>query len=225
MDAKKARKDSSVVTGTFLLNNNYAYVLFDTGADLSFVSKQFEPLLGVETSKLDTKYSIELANRKLIETNEVARNCNILLANHKFNINLLPVELGGFDIVVGMDWMSKNGAEIICPEKLVRLTIQNGEYLTIHGDQCNSELKLSSVMKTRKMIRKGYLTLLVNVVDTKTKEQKMNVISVVQDFPEVFPEDFPGLPPQRQVELRIDLVRKCRSDSPISVHISTIGNA
>ncbi|XP_076939229.1 uncharacterized protein LOC143607811 [Bidens hawaiensis] len=126
MNAKKARKDSSVVTGTFLVNNHYAYVLFDTGVDLSFVSDQFEPLLGIEPSKLDNNYSIELANGKLIETSKIVRNCNILLENLRFPIDLLPVELGSFDIVVGMDWLSKNGAEIICSEKLVRLPTPTG---------------------------------------------------------------------------------------------------
>ncbi|XP_076927606.1 uncharacterized protein LOC143591218 [Bidens hawaiensis] len=124
MNAKKARKDSSLVTSTFLVNNHYAYVLFDTGADLSFVSNQFEPLLGIEPSKLDNNYSIELANGKLIENSKIVRNCNILLENHRSPIDLLPVELGSFDIVVGMDWLSKNGAEIICSEKLVRLPTQ-----------------------------------------------------------------------------------------------------
>ncbi|XP_076923298.1 uncharacterized protein LOC143585384 [Bidens hawaiensis] len=103
INAKKARKDSSVVTGMFLINRHYAYVLFDTGADLSFVSKQFEPFLCIEPNKLDTRYSIELANGKTIETSEVVRNCSILLANHTFSIDLLPVELGSFDVVVGMD--------------------------------------------------------------------------------------------------------------------------
>ncbi|XP_076960683.1 uncharacterized protein LOC143637119 [Bidens hawaiensis] len=114
LNAKKAKKDFSVVTGMFLINNNYAYVLFDTGADLSFVSKQFEPLLGIESRKLDTKYSIELANGKLIETGEVVPNCNLLLENHPFDIDLLPVDLGSFDVFVGMDWLSKNQAEVIC---------------------------------------------------------------------------------------------------------------
>ncbi|XP_076943557.1 uncharacterized protein LOC143613831 [Bidens hawaiensis] len=103
MNAKKAQKYSYVVTGAFLVNNHYANVLFDTRADLSFVSKQFEHPLGIEASKLDTKYSIELANGNLMETIEFEHNCNILLANHKFDIDLLPVELDSFDIVVGMD--------------------------------------------------------------------------------------------------------------------------
>ncbi|XP_076956876.1 uncharacterized protein LOC143632188 [Bidens hawaiensis] len=157
MNAKKARKDSSVVTGTFLVNNHYAYVLFDTGADLSFVSDQFEPLLGIEPSKLDNNYSIELAKGKLIETSKIVRNCNILLENLRFPIDLLPVELGSFDIVVGMDWLSKNGAEIRCSEKLVRLPTPTGQFLSIRGDQSNTELKLSSITKTRKIFRISWL--------------------------------------------------------------------
>ncbi|XP_076916511.1 uncharacterized protein LOC143576260 [Bidens hawaiensis] len=207
MNAKKARKDSSVVTGTFLINNHYAYVLFDTEADLSFVSNQFEPRLGIEPSKLDNNYSIELANGKLIETSKIVRNCNILLENHRFPIDLLPIELGSFDTVVGMDWLSKNGAEIICSEKLVRLPTTIGQSLNIQGDQSNTELKLSSITKTHKMLRKGCPAFLVNVVDAKAKEQKIEDIPVVWDFLEVFPEDLPRLPPQRQVEFRIDLVQ------------------
>ncbi|XP_076932064.1 uncharacterized protein LOC143597444 [Bidens hawaiensis] len=142
LNAKKAWKDSSVVTGMFLIKNNYAYVLFDTGADLRFVSKQFEPLLGIESSKLDTKYSIELANGKLIETGEVVRNYNLHLENNPFDIDLLPVELGSFEIVVGMDWLSKNQAEIICSKKQIRLPLSSGETLVVQGEQGNLDSKL-----------------------------------------------------------------------------------
>ncbi|XP_076951990.1 uncharacterized protein LOC143625575 [Bidens hawaiensis] len=207
MNAKKARKDSSVVTGTFLVNNHYAYVLLDTGADLSFVSKQFEPLLGIKPSKLEKKYSIELANGKLIKTCEIIQGCTIQLENRKSEIDLLPVELGSFDIVVGMDRLSRNQAEIVCSEKLVRITIPNGEILSICGDQSNTDLKFVNVMKARKMLRKGYPAFLAHVVDTQAKERKLEDIPVFRDFPEVFPEDLPGLPPERQVEFRIDLVQ------------------
>ncbi|XP_076954162.1 uncharacterized protein LOC143628447 [Bidens hawaiensis] len=207
MKAKKARKDSSVVTCTFLINNHYAYVLFDTGADLSFVSKQFEPLLGIKSINLDNKYSIELANGKLIEISQVVRNYSITLRDHQFSIDLLPVELGSFDVVVGMDWLSKNKAEIVCSEKMVRLPLPSGGALAIQSDQSNSELKLTSIMKTQKMLQKGYPALLVHVIDSKAKEKKIEDIPVVRDFQEVFPEDLPGLPPPRQVEFRIDLVR------------------
>ncbi|XP_076954572.1 uncharacterized protein LOC143629095 [Bidens hawaiensis] len=194
MVARKARKDSSVVTGMFLVNDHYAYVLFDIGADLSFVYKQFESLLNVKRSKLENKYSMELANGKLIKTGEIICNCSIQLKNKKFKIDLLSVELGSFDIVVGMDWLLKNQAEIVCIEKLVRMPLPNGEILSIHGDRSNLDVKFVNVMKARKMLRKGYPAFLVNVVNTKAEERKFEDIPVVQDFPEVFPEDLLGLP-------------------------------
>ncbi|XP_076945196.1 uncharacterized protein LOC143616167 [Bidens hawaiensis] len=169
----------------------------------SFVSIEFEPLLGIESSKLDTKYSIELANGKLIETGEVVRNCNLLLENHQFDINLLPIDFGSFDVVVGMDWLSKNQAEIICLEKQIRLPLPSGETLFVQGERGNSDSNLTSIMQTRKMLRKGYPTYLVKVIDTKAEEPKIEDIPVVREFP----EDLPGLPPPRQVEFRINLVQ------------------
>ncbi|XP_076917564.1 uncharacterized protein LOC143577685 [Bidens hawaiensis] len=107
---KDARQDPSTVTGMFLVNDHYAHILFDSGADLSFVSTKFRPLLGIESNKLKDKYIIELANGKLIETSEVVQGCTLVFKGHSFEIDLLPVELGSFDIVIGMDWLSKNHA-------------------------------------------------------------------------------------------------------------------
>ncbi|XP_076914344.1 uncharacterized protein LOC143573318 [Bidens hawaiensis] len=143
----------------------------------------------------------------MIETSRLVRNCSILLANHTFGIDLLPVELGSFDIVVGMDWLYKNQAEIICSENLIRLPLPRGETLTIQGEQGNSDLKLTSIMKTRKMLLNGYPAFLVNVVDNEAEGQKIEDIPIVRDYPEVFPEDIPGLPPPRKVEFRINLVQ------------------
>ncbi|XP_022042409.1 uncharacterized protein LOC110945080 [Helianthus annuus] len=107
LNSGTARDDPAVVTAMFFINNHSAFVLFDTGADLSFVSKNFEPFLCSPSSKLSKKYSIELANGKLIETSKVVRGCSIRLNNHSFSIDLLPVELGSFDVVMGMDLLSK----------------------------------------------------------------------------------------------------------------------
>ncbi|XP_021974811.1 uncharacterized protein LOC110869916 [Helianthus annuus] len=187
LNAGKARDDPTVVTGMFLINNHYAFVQFDTGADLSFVSKNFEPFLCSQASKPDKKYSIELANGKLIETSEVMHGCSIRLNDHSFSIDLLLVELGSFNVVVGMDWLSKNKAEIICPEKLVRIPRSGGEAIVIHGDRKSLKSRIISVMNKHKMLRKGYLAFLVNMVDTKIEGRKVGEIHVVREYPEVFP--------------------------------------
>ena len=118
MGAEEARQDPNHVTGTFLVNNYYASILFDTGADKSFVPTEFSPQLNIVPMALDYHYTIELANGKLVETDQVLPDCDLTLANHTFKINLLLVSLGSFNIVVGMEWLSKHQAEIVCHEKI-----------------------------------------------------------------------------------------------------------
>ncbi|GKF01582.1 putative reverse transcriptase domain-containing protein, partial [Tanacetum coccineum] len=88
-----ANPDSNDVTGTFLLNNCYASMLFDSGADRSFVSSTFSALLDVAPSTLDTSYAVELADGRILETNVVLRGCTLGLLGHSFDIDLMPVEL------------------------------------------------------------------------------------------------------------------------------------
>ncbi|GJV76226.1 putative reverse transcriptase domain-containing protein [Tanacetum coccineum] len=102
---KRANLDSNVVTGTFLLNNCYTSMLFDSGADKSFVSTTFSAMLDVIPSTLDTSYVVELADGWISETNVILRGCTLGLLGHLFDIDLMPVELGSFDIIVGMDLM------------------------------------------------------------------------------------------------------------------------
>jgi hypothetical protein len=103
MGGEDAREDPNVVAGTFLVNNRYASILFDSGTDRSFVSIAFAPLLNIEPTTLDIPYIVELADRSLVNTNTVIRGCTINFLNHPYNIDLMPVELGSFDIVISMD--------------------------------------------------------------------------------------------------------------------------
>ncbi|GKF59894.1 putative reverse transcriptase domain-containing protein, partial [Tanacetum coccineum] len=125
--------DSNVVTGTFLLNNCYASVLFDTGADRSFVSTAFISQIDITPSTLDHYYDVELADRRIIGLNAIIQGCALNLLNHPFNINLMPVELGSFDVIIGMDWLAKYQAVIVCVEKIVRIPWGN-ETLIVRGD-------------------------------------------------------------------------------------------
>nr|GEV59302.1 putative reverse transcriptase domain-containing protein [Tanacetum cinerariifolium] len=131
--------DFNVVTGTFLLNNGYAFMLFDSGADRSFVSTTFSALLDVAPSALDTSYAIELVDRRVSEINIVLRGCTLGLLGYPFNIDLMPVELGGFDIIISMDWLAKYHALIVCDEKVVRIPYGD-EVLIIRGDNCDGEM-------------------------------------------------------------------------------------
>nr|GEY77036.1 putative reverse transcriptase domain-containing protein [Tanacetum cinerariifolium] len=124
-------------------------------------------------------YAIELADGRVSETNIVLRGCTLGLLGHPFNKDLMPVELGSFDIIIGMDWLAKYHALIICDEKFVRIPYGNEVYLA----QVTSKK-----------------------AEDKLEEKRLEDVPIVREFLEVFPEDLPGLPPARQVEFQIDLV-------------------
>ncbi|GJW22818.1 putative reverse transcriptase domain-containing protein [Tanacetum coccineum] len=205
--------DSNVVTGTFILNNRYASILFDTGADRSFVSTAFSSQIDITPSTLDHYYDVELADGRIIGLNTILMGCTLNLLNHPFNINLMPVELGSFDAIIGMDWLAKYQAIIVCVEKIVRIHWGN-ETLIIHGDGSNrgneTRLNIISCTKTKKYLLKGCPIFLAHVTMKKAKdkseEKRLEDVPIVQYFLDVFPEDLLGLPPARQVEFQIDLV-------------------
>ncbi|GJS11984.1 putative reverse transcriptase domain-containing protein [Tanacetum coccineum] len=153
-----ANPDSNIVTGTFLLNIRYASMLFESGADRSFVLTTFSALLNVIPSTLDVSYVVELADGITSEVNMILRGCTLGLLGHPFDIDLMPVELGSFDIIISMDWLAKYHAVIVCDKKIIRIPYGD-EVLVIEGDRCNggSKLKLSIILctKTQKYIQKG----------------------------------------------------------------------
>ncbi|GJX85667.1 putative reverse transcriptase domain-containing protein [Tanacetum coccineum] len=291
--------DANVVTGTFLLNNHYASILFDTGADRSFISTAFSSLINIAPTSLENCYDVELADGKLVKIDTIIRGCTLNFLDHPFNIDLMPVELGSFDIIIGMDWLRRYHAVIICDEKLVQVPYGN-ETLTFCGNESSdgkeSRLTVISCSKAQEYMAKGCQVFLAQIFAKKEedkserkqiedvsispewhwleyhaviicdeklvqvpygnetltfcgnessdgKESRLTVIScskaqeymakgcqvflaqiftkkeedkserkqiedvpIVRDFPEVFPEDLPGLPPARPVEFQIDLI-------------------
>ncbi|GJS47448.1 putative reverse transcriptase domain-containing protein [Tanacetum coccineum] len=129
---KNAHQDPNVVTGTFFLNQHLARVLFDSGADKSFVSISLASMLNIPPITLDTTYDIEMADGNLVGTNTIIQSCTLILLNQPFEIDLMPIKLGSFDVVIGMDWLSKYHARIIFDEKVVHIPI-DGETLIIRG--------------------------------------------------------------------------------------------
>ncbi|GJW89672.1 putative reverse transcriptase domain-containing protein [Tanacetum coccineum] len=178
--------DSNVVTGTFLLNNRYASILFDTGADRSFVSTTFSSLIDITPTTLDHYYDVELVDGKIIRINTIIRGCTLNFLDHPFNINLMPVELGSFDVIVGMDWLAKYHAVIDYAEKIVHIPWGN-ETLIIHGDRSNqgneTRLNIISCTKTHKYLLKGHHDFLAHVttkeIEDKSGEKRLEDIDLV----------------------------------------------
>ncbi|GJU95409.1 putative reverse transcriptase domain-containing protein [Tanacetum coccineum] len=185
LGGRDASPDPNVITGTFLLNDRYTKILFDT----------------------------ELADGKIIGVNTIIRGCTLNFMNHPFNIDLMPVPLGSFDVIIGMDWLTKYHGVIICDEKIVRVPFGR-EMLIFQGNGNNqrgeSRLNIISCTKAQEYLSKGCDVFLAHVTTKEAKDKsegkRLEDVPIVRDFPEVFPEDLPGIPPARQVEFQIDLV-------------------
>nr|GEX11213.1 hypothetical protein [Tanacetum cinerariifolium] len=185
-----ANSGSNTVTGTFLLNDHHSYMLFDSGANRSFVSNTFSTLLDITPSALDVSYTVELADERTSKTSTVLKGCTLGLLGHPFNIDLMPIDLGSFDFIIGMDWLAKNHAVIVCDEKIVRIPYGN-EILIVQGDKCDekkSMLSIISCVKAHKYMEKGCQLFLAHVTvkenKDKSKENRLEDVPAVRDFPE-----------------------------------------
>ncbi|GJT61707.1 putative reverse transcriptase domain-containing protein [Tanacetum coccineum] len=204
---------SNVVTGTFLLNNRYASILFDTGADRSFVSTTFSALIDIVPTPLGNSYDVELADGKIVGVDTILRGCTLNFLNHPFNVDLMPAELGSFDVIISMDWLRRYHVVIMCAEKLIRIPYGN-ETLIFRGDESTngreSRLAIISCLKAQDYMEKGCQIFLAHISakkeEDKSEGKQLQDVPIVRDFPEVFLKDLPGLPPARPVEFQIDLI-------------------
>nr|GEW48384.1 hypothetical protein [Tanacetum cinerariifolium] len=171
----------NVVTGTFLLNNRYATMLFDSGEDKSFMDIKFSHLIDIKPVKLNSSYEVKLADRKVVSTNSVLSGCTLNLLDHLFDIDLMPIEL-----------------EVHVPYK--------NKTLVVKSDSSVSRLKVISCIKARKYIERGSQLFIAQVTKKEPAKKQLQDVLVICNFPDVFPDDLPGLPPPRQVEFKIKLI-------------------
>ncbi|GKA00699.1 putative reverse transcriptase domain-containing protein [Tanacetum coccineum] len=162
LNAAEVAKDSSVVTGTFSLNDHFATVLFDSGADFSFISTEFAPILNVKPSIANPGYVIEIADGKKMEVDRIIHGCKLDLGSSLFIIDLIPLGHGSFDVIVGMDWLSHNKDVIVCHKKVVEIPLVDCEILKVYGERVKDSTKA--------------------LKNAKVDEPKISDISVVQEF-------------------------------------------
>ncbi|GKE03586.1 putative reverse transcriptase domain-containing protein, partial [Tanacetum coccineum] len=157
-------------------------------------------LLDITPSTLDTSYAVELADGRISKINVVLRGCTLGLLGHLFDIYLMPVELSSFDTIICMDWLAKYHALIVCEEKVVRIPYGD-EVLIIRGDNNGngSKMNIISCTKTQKYIQKACQVYLAQVTskkaEDKSEEKRLEDVTIIQEFLEVFPNDLLGLPP------------------------------
>ena len=207
--AMKAVEDTDapyVIVGNFTIFDTIVHALIDLGSTHSYVCTNI-PNLG-KLPRSETEYDILVTNLlgHSVIVNKVYRDCPIKIREYEFLGDLIELSFREFDVILGMDWLSRHRAIVDCRMKRVTLRTPNEDEVIFIDERSNHLSNVISVAIARKMVRKGCEAYMAYVIDTVKARPSVSDISTVSDFPDVFREEFLGLPPQREIEFSIDVV-------------------
>ncbi|XP_073015543.1 uncharacterized protein [Primulina eburnea] len=202
-----ANPDASVISGNIFILGKEALTLIDTGATHSFISEEFMHTISVKPTLVPVEFNIVLPSGEEIWTNSMFKACPVLMGSRLLYTDLIVITMVAFDVILGMDWLSAYRAVINCVSKTVKFLADDYEKDLFVGVTSSLSIPIISCLQATKLLHKGCVGYLASVLDTR-KESRIQLqdIDVVQDYPDVFEEDVPGLPPDREVEFVIDLI-------------------
>ncbi|KAL8113555.1 hypothetical protein AgCh_020762 [Apium graveolens] len=151
----------------------------------------------------EPKLIIEVANQEKVIASKICPDCDVTIEGRHFSADLIPFKLGEFEVILGMDWFSNHEAQIECKSKKVKLRTKDGEEVIFKGKR--QEKKFLTAIEARRLIRQGCEVYLAHIMDMEKESVRIEDISVVRDFLDVFPDELPGLPPDREIEFTINL--------------------
>ena len=207
--AMKAVEDKDVpdvIVGKFSIFETNVYALIDLSSTHSYICTAILSLGSLPKSEIE--YDILVTNPlgHSVFMNRVYRDFPIRIREYEFQGDLIELSFKEFDVILGMDWLSRHQVVVDCRMKRVTLRTPSGEEVTFIGERPNQLSNVISAVTTRTMVRKGCKTYLVYVIDTKKAEPSLSDIPTVSDYSDVFPKELPGLPPHREIEFAIDVV-------------------
>ena len=215
--AIRAREEASspdVITGTFTLFDTNVIALIDPGSTHSYVCETLatSKTLPVESTELVIRVSNPLGQCVLVD--KVCKRCPLLIRESCFPADLMLLPFDEFDVILGLDWLTAHDAVVNCKSKTIDLRCANNEIIRVESADLRGLPAVISAMLAQKYVRKGCEAYLAYVLDDKELEKKPESVPVVCEYPDVFPEELPGLPPVREIEFGIELVP---GTTPISI--------
>ncbi|WRX29259.1 Reverse transcriptase domain - like 10 [Theobroma cacao] len=211
---QEAQTSNVVVSGILSVCNMNARVLFDPGATHSFISPCFASRLGRGRVRREKQLVVSTPLKEIFVAKWEYESCVLRVKDKDTSVNLVVLDTLDFDVILGMNWLSPYHASVDCYHKLVRFDFPGEPSFSIQGDRSNAPTNLISVISARRLLRQGCIGYLDVVKDSQAKIGDVTQVSVVKEFVDVFPEELPGLPPEREVEFCIDLIPDTR---PISI--------
>ena len=188
--------------GTFLIYNSWAHFLFDSGASHSFLSASFARSLELELDVLESPIFVDTPFAGRVRLDRICRGCEFTMGDHQFALDFIVLDMYGFDLILGMGWLSFVHDHIDCHRRRVRLFSLEGLPFCIYGDRKSSVD--SALYDLREHDSISYMLASLCLDDDSSRPVELP--PVVSEFADVFPSDLLGLPPSREVEFAIDLL-------------------
>ena len=188
--------------GTFLIYNSWAHFLFDSGASHSFLSASFAWSLELELDVLESLIFVDTRVGGRVRLDRICRGCEFTMGDHQFVFDFIVLDMSGFDLILGMYWLSSVHAHIDCYQRRVRLFSPKGLPFCVYGDRKSS---VGSVLYDPKD-HDSISFMLASLCLDDDSSRPAELPPVVSEFANVFPSMLPGLPPNREVEFSIDLL-------------------
>ncbi|KAL2224565.1 UNVERIFIED_CONTAM: Retrovirus-related Pol polyprotein from transposon opus [Sesamum indicum] len=201
---EEAPASNDVISGTTLLYDIAAYVLIDPGSTHSYISSEFASKIPGENSPLGCNLMVYLPVGGGVIVNSVRKGSLVRIGDVNLPVDLIVLDLKEFDVILGMDWLAQHKAIVDCYKKEVMIECSGESKVILVGDRQVVPVCVISAMEARRLMLEGCEAYLAHVVDTEKVNPTLEEIPVVRDFPEVFPDDLPGLPPHREVDFTIE---------------------
>ncbi|KAI3676199.1 hypothetical protein L1987_85800 [Smallanthus sonchifolius] len=206
LNATEAADAPGTVSGTLRLGLRDIEVLFDTGATHSIVSQSFVKHLMIMPTLLEPNITITTPMGNSIMISQIYKDCPIQIESLIRKADLLPMQMGDFDIILRMDWLSRHNVTIECQTRHVLFGNPQSPELVYHATQPQKPLKIIFALKAQKCLSHGCAGFLASIKSISSEEPTVADHPVVREYPDVFPNELPGLPPDREVEFTIDLI-------------------
>ena len=211
---QEADASPDVITGMISIYDHDAYALVDPRATHSFISVPFTERHQIESHPIDGRMVVSVPNGDTMISERIVSGSRLVIQNKDFPADLIVLSIHDFDIILGMDWLSKHRATLDCYKKEVRLVRPEEPGVIFRGIRRETAPSLINAMTASKMLRKGCQGYLAFIVDRRQEGTRLEDIPIIKEFPDVFPDDISGLPPDREVEFTIDLIPETE---PISI--------
>ena len=206
MRAREDQDAPGVIAGIFSLYDIEMHDLIDPNSTHSYVCTKnlLDKMPSVEQLAYDMHVTSPLGHS--VRVNRVYKNCPLVVHDKEFLVDLIAFPFHEFNLILGIDWLSKHRAIVDCDKKTIVLESSDLSKVTVHGIQSGSVSNIIYTMQARRFLRKGCEAFLVLVLDSKRGQINLEDFPVIKEFPDVFPEELPGLPPEKEVDMSIEVL-------------------